>query len=151
MLEVNKNVLLFFAGIVWLLVGAMLLLFAFLWLSKGPQIHDYVFAFVGITAALFIHHLGFLKIVDKNVKRILPMEREKSIFSFIPWKSYITVVFMIALGALLRQSSIPKHYLAVVYISIGLALILSSVRYFRIYFTERQRRERENEKNQVSL
>jgi len=59
MLEVNKNVLLFFAGIVWLLVGAMLLLFAFLWLSKGPQIHDYVFAFVGITAALFIHHLGF--------------------------------------------------------------------------------------------
>ena len=94
-----------------------------------------------LTAALFIHHLGFLKIVDKNVNRILPMEREKSIFSFIPWKSYITVVFMIALGALLRQSSIPKHYLAVVYISIGLALILSSVRYFRIYFTERQRSE----------
>jgi di/tricarboxylate transporter len=142
MLKVHKNVLLFLAGIVWLLVGTMLLLFALLWLCRGPHIHDYVFAFVGIAAALLIHHLGFLKIVDKNVKRILPMDRKKSIFSFVPWKSYIIIAFMIALGALLRHSSIPKHYLAVVYISIGLALVLSSVRYFRIYFTKILRSER---------
>jgi hypothetical protein len=142
MLTVNKNVLLFLAGIVWLLAGAMMLLFASLWLSKNPRIHAYVFAFAGITAGLVIHHAGFLKIVDKNIKRILPMDRKKPVFSFIPGKSYITIVLMIALGALLRHSSVPKHYLAVVYISIGLALILSSVRYFRIYFTEMKRPER---------
>jgi hypothetical protein len=38
---------------------------------------------------------------------------------------------MIGMGAVLRLSPVPKAYLSVVYIAIGLALILSSVRYLR--------------------
>jgi hypothetical protein len=37
---------------------------------------------------------------------------------------------MIALGLLLRHSAIPKPYLAILYIGMGLALLLSSLRYF---------------------
>jgi len=59
------------------------------------------------------------------------MEGRRCIFSFIPWKSYILIIIMIAIGFLLRHSPIPKLYLAVLYTGIGTALILSSVRYLR--------------------
>lgn len=82
--------------------------------------------------AMVIHHFGFLRIVDRNLRRILPAEEKKCIFSFMPWKSYFLVAVMVCAGIFLRHSSIPKQYLSILYIGIGLALILSSVRYFRV-------------------
>ena len=43
---------------------------------------------------------------------------------------------MIAMGAILRHSPIPKGYLAILYTGIGLALVLSSVRYMRVFLKE---------------
>ena len=48
------------------------------------------------------------------------------------WKSYLLLGVMMALGIGLRHSPLPKPYLAVLYIGIGLALVLSSVRYLRV-------------------
>jgi hypothetical protein len=73
-----------------------------------------------------------LKIVDKNLGRILSMEGKRCAFSFLTWKSYVMVALMIAMGAVLRHSPIPKPYLAMLYIGIGLALVLSSIRYLRV-------------------
>jgi hypothetical protein len=47
------------------------------------------------------------------------------------WKSYLIVAVMVTMGIMLRHSSIPKQYLSIMYIGIGTALILSSIRYFR--------------------
>ena len=88
-------------------------------------------AVVGFVGSLIIHHFGFLRIVNRNLDRIVPMEGKRCVFSFMPWKSYALVAVMIILGVLLRHSPIPKLYLAVLYIAIGTALILSSVRYLR--------------------
>jgi len=63
-------------------------------------------------------------------------EREAVLISFISWKSYLIIIIMVTLGVLLRHSEIPKHYLAILYTGIGLALILSSVRYMRVFFRE---------------
>ena len=60
------------------------------------------------------------------------MEGTKCVFSFMTWKSYVIVAVMVAMGALLRHSPIPKPYLAILYIGIGLALLLSSIRYLRV-------------------
>ena len=136
---VTKNVLLFLAGFVWTCVGTMLLFLAFSWLSKAPNANSTVFVSAGIVLALLVHHFGFLRIVDKNLKRILPMDDKKCVFSFISWKSYLIIAVMIAMGTTLRRSAIPKQYLAVVYIGIGLALILSSVRYMRVLLREIRR------------
>jgi hypothetical protein len=95
-----------------------------------------LFAGAGVVLALLVHHFGFLKIVDKNLERILPMHGMRCLFSFIPWKSYFIIAIMITMGATLRHSAIPKQYLAIVYLGIGLALILSSVRYIRVFFRE---------------
>ena len=78
----------------------------------------------------------FLKIVDKNLDRIIPMSGKRCIFSFIPWKSYLIIVLMILMGFFLRLSPIPKIYLTTVYIAIGMSLILSSIRYLRVFLME---------------
>jgi len=128
---VNKEVLLFLAGFLWLGVGTMLLFLSFSWL-KAFQVHgSFLFAGIGVVVALVVHHFGFLKIVDKNLGRILPMEGTQCIFSFMSWKSYLIVAVMVTVGQLLRHSPIPKPYLSMLYIGIGLALLLSSVRYLR--------------------
>jgi hypothetical protein len=129
---VDKWVLLLLAGFMWIGVGIMLLTFAYSWLRALHGVKYFIFAVTGIVVALMIHHFGFLKIVDNNLGRILPMEGKRCIFSFITWKSYIIVAIMIAMGTMLRHSPIPKSYLSVVYTGIGLSLILSSVRYIRV-------------------
>ena len=133
---VANNLLLFIAGIVWAAVGFMLLSLAYSWLSKASNINIHPFVIAGIAGALLIHHFGFLKIAEKNLKRILEMQDKSCIFAFIPWKSYLIIAIMILMGAMLRHSVIPKHYLAILYIAIGLALMLSSIRYIRVFIRE---------------
>jgi hypothetical protein len=129
---VGRRTLLFVGGFVWVCVGIMLLTFSCQWLGAfhASSILPYVAA--GIALALVVHHFGFLKIVDKNLGRLLTAEEKKCVFYFMPWRSYLTVAVMVTLGVGLRHSPIPKQYLAILYVGIGLGLILSSVRYFRV-------------------
>ena len=136
---VAKNLLLFLAGIVWLFVGIMLVFLAYTWLTAAPNINIYLFTGAGVAIALFAHHFGFIKIANKNLNRILQMNGKKCLFAFVPWKSYLIIVIMITMGITLRHSAIPKPYLAILYIGIGLGLILSSVKYMRIFFREIRR------------
>lgn len=133
---VPKSFLLVLAGIVWECVGVMLLLLAFSWLKATSETFLYFHWGAGIVLALLIHHFGFLKIVDKNLSRILQMDGKKCVFAFFPRKSYLLILVMVLMGAILRHSMIPKKYLAILYIGIGLALILSSIRYLRFFYKE---------------
>ena len=133
---VDKRALIFLSFLVWVVVGMMLLLYAYSWLKASQVNHSYIFAGLGFGAALVIHHFGFLKIVDKNLGRILPMEEKKCAFSFMTWKSYIIVAVMVTMGTVLRHSAIPKTYLSILYIGIGLSLILSSIRYLRVFLSQ---------------
>jgi len=128
---VSKSVLLLVAGMMWVMVGIMLNCMAYSWLRIERPAHAISAVAVGFVGSLFIHHFGFLRIVDRNLDRILPMEGKRCIFSFMPWTSYVLIAVMIASGFLLRHSPIPKLYLSVLYTGIGTALILSSVRYLR--------------------
>ena len=128
---VPRSTLLLIAGIVWISVGIMLDGLSYSWLRTEDLTHAIIASIIGFICALVIHHLGFLRIVDKNLDRILPMEGRRCVFSFMPWRSYVLIIIMVLLGFLLRHSPIPKLYLAVPYIGIGTALILSSVRYLR--------------------
>ncbi len=120
----------------WVGVGAMLLSLSYTWLRSIQLPGSLVFAGMGLSLALVVHHFGFLRIVDKNLGRILPMKGKKCLFSFMSWKSYFLVAVMAAMGIRLRHSSIPKSYLSVLYIGIGMALILSSIRYLRVFYRQ---------------
>ena len=133
---VEKSVLILLSGTVWIVVGVMLLTFAYSWLASIRLSMAFEFIAFGFAAALLIHHFGFLKVVDKNLGRILPMEGKQCAFSFMSWKSYVLVLFMVTIGIVLRHSTIPKSYLAILYVGIGIALILSSVRYIRYFLKQ---------------
>ncbi len=128
---VPKSGLLFMAGMIWLSIGVVMDSIAYSWLKPDPLRPALLISSVGFVFALLIHHFGFLRIVDRNLGRILPMEGRRCLFSFMPWKSYILVLVMVLGGFLLRHSALPKSYLALLYLAIGTALILSSVRYLR--------------------
>jgi len=127
---IHKKFLIVIAGVVWCCVGIMLSSMAFKWLCifKG---NSWLFVIPGIFAALIIHHFGFLRIVTKNLGRISGLPERPCVFSFISWKSYLIIIVMVTMGITLRNSSLPKQYLSVLYLGIGLALFLSSIRYFR--------------------
>jgi hypothetical protein len=132
----GKSTLIFLSFLMWIAVGALLLSYAYSWLRAVPVRLGLLFAGAGFCAALIIHHFGFLKIVDKNLGRILRIEGKKCLFSFMTWKSYLNVVVMVAMGIGLRHSPVPKTYLAVLYTGIGLSLILSSIRYLRFFLMQ---------------
>jgi hypothetical protein len=134
---VKKRYLLLLAGFMWFGVGLILIRYSIVWLiplGKGALL----FAISGLLSALLIHHFGFLKIVDKNLQRIEEMEDKMFIFSFMSLKSYFLVLIMISMGIALRHSPIPKKYLSVLYSGIGVALVLSSIRYFRMFSRHRK-------------
>ena len=132
---VGKPVLVLLAGVLWLGVGIMLCSLAGGWLIQDGDAKDWWFAGIGFLVAMPIHHFGFLRIVDRNLGRIKKIEGKYCAFGFMPWKSSILIPVMMTMGILMRHSSLPKTYLSVVYIGIGLSLVLSSIRYFRYLFS----------------
>jgi hypothetical protein len=135
---VKTPVLLFISGILWIGVAVMLDTFAAGWLIHFHGHFLWLYPTIGILAALVIHHFGFLRVVDKNLRRFSKMEEKTCVFAFMSWKSYLMVMVMVSMGIALRHSSIPKQFLSILYIGIGLALFLSSIRYFRILITKRK-------------
>jgi uncharacterized membrane protein len=130
---VDKKFLVALSGIIWTVVGIVLCNLAVKWLSQTPAKSVLVLGLAGIILSLLIHHFGFLKIVDKNIARIMAKEGKVCIFGFQPWKSYLLIMVMIVMGMTLRNSTVPKPYLAIIYIGFGGAMLLSSLRYHRIF------------------
>lgn len=128
---VDKKILVLLAGIMWCGVGVMLVGLTISWLSNYQD--KLLFYLTGFITAMPIHHFGFLKIADKNLRRLLPVTEKKCLFSFMTWRSYLIVLVMVSTGIAMRHSAIPKNYLSVLYIGIGLALFLSGLRYFRFF------------------
>jgi uncharacterized membrane protein len=131
---VDKRLLIFLSGILWSLVGIMLCKLAMNWLSLTSRQNTVCPGITGVVLAVLIYYFGFLKLVNKNTGRILSKEGKVCIFAFQPWKSYLIILVMIGVGTILRHSSMPKHYLAIIYIGFGGAMILSSLVYYRHFF-----------------
>jgi hypothetical protein len=130
----DKRILVLLAGLMWCGVGIMLIRYAVTWLSPCSTKEQVFFYAAGFFVAMPVHHFGFLKIADKNLKRLLPLTEKRCVFSFMTWKSYLIVLVMVSMGIALRHSSLPKRYLSIIYNGIGLALFLSGIRYFRFFF-----------------
>lgn len=127
----KKKYLLLPAGFMWMGVGIMLCTLAFLWLLHAS--YPFPFALAGVIAGVIIYRFGFVKLARKNIDRIIALEGRHCFFSFITFRSYLIVIFMIALGVTLRHSHIHKDWLSLIYNGIGLGLALSSISYFKAY------------------
>jgi hypothetical protein len=128
----KRPTLILWAGIVWTITGAALIIVSFAWLDSSPAGRA-VSLTAGLLAGLAIYHFGFSKLADTNLERIrsqAPGKERVCIFAFQNKRSYYMIGIMMAAGYTLRHSPIPKIYMAPAYAAIGLGLVLSSVRYY---------------------
>jgi hypothetical protein len=129
-LSVPKQWLFLLAGLMWSGVGILLCSFAYRWLVDLHSAGAVWSGAVGAAAALIIYRFGFLGIARKNINRLNQYFEQACLFAFISGKSYVLVAFMMTLGIVLRNSPIPREYLAILYSGIGAALFLSSLHYY---------------------
>ncbi len=130
---VDRRLLLALSGATWIIVGVILCNLAIGWLLSADPERTALLGLSGIFFSLLIHHFLFLRIVDRNIDRILPMKNKVCLFAFQPWKSYLIIAIMVGIGIILRHSPLPRPYLSVIYIGFGGAMLLSSIRYIRIF------------------
>ncbi len=129
--RVDRKILILISGLMWCGVGVMLMILAETWVNHYSGRGKYIYYITGFLIAMPVHYFGFLRLAKKNLSRLIPISGKKCVFSFITWKSYITLAIMIFMGIILRHSSIPKNYLSILYNGIGLGLFLSGIRYLR--------------------
>jgi hypothetical protein len=124
----------FLAGMMWSMVGIMLCRLAYIWLAAVNWSLWLPLGLLGVISALAAYGYGFSKIAYKNIVRLCLLPDKCCIFAFQAWKSYLIVILMIMLGITLRHLPIPKHFLAVIYATIGGALFLSSFHFYRCVY-----------------
>ncbi len=117
------------AGLVWSAVGVMLVAWAVSWLAAATPFATLTFGVGGVTLALVAWRMLFRRLAAKNLERLAGLPDRLCVFGFQSPQSYLITVAMIALGVTLRHSALPKPELAVVYLAIGGALFLASMRY----------------------
>lgn len=130
-LPVHRGWLLVLAGLVWSGVGLGLCKMAWLWLAALPAGARSLRLLVGLSGAMAAWRFAFASIAGNNIERIGGLSEKQSLFAFQTPRSYFLVIFMIGLGLALRHSPVPKPWLAVVYTTIGGALVLASAQYYR--------------------
>jgi hypothetical protein len=132
--EVANKWLFLLAGAMWSAVGFMLCSLAYRWLG---EYHGLAVIWVGLGSfflAMVVYRFGFSHIAHRNISRIASFRKSICLFAFMPWKSYLLVGGMMALGILLRSSGLPHIILAAIYIIIGVALFSSSLHYYPLFW-----------------
>ncbi|MBI5267303.1 MAG: hypothetical protein HY851_08735 [candidate division Zixibacteria bacterium] len=134
---VSRRTLTLTAAALWTLAGLVLITRALFWLNQaetGTLIMAALFAVIGLLKGEYI----LSRIARRNVQRIRELSPHKSkicIFAFQAMQSYLIVTAMITAGILLRLSPLPRHWLAMLYIAIGVALEWASVVYWKTGFS----------------
>jgi len=102
------------------------------WLQNLETEFTSLLVLAGILPGILVALFGFARIVRKNIRRIEEMEPRVSVFAFQAWHSYVLIVIMMSMGIYVRHSGlIPMILKTPGYYTIGTALSLSSLRYYR--------------------
>jgi integral membrane sensor domain MASE1 len=130
---VNKNHLIIIAGLLWLVVGIMLLNFARVWILAYEGSYTWVFISAGLLLAVIKYFLVFTRMADRNLERINKIESRAPIYYLYTPATYILIIVMMAAGMLARKTNFPRECLGSIDIAIGLGLILGAIRFFVKY------------------
>ena len=136
---VPKRVLLFVAALLWTFAGSMLLF-------KGYKMLDQEVSYLWIKVAVtFLCGLAFYWKVFaglslKHTLRILNLKVEyPCVFAFFNVRSYLMMALMISMGITLRKTGwVSPSYLAYLYLTMSIPLMLSSVRFYYTGFFYRR-------------
>ncbi len=134
--SVRRHWLFFAAGLVWLTVGCGLIAAACFWLYRSAWPLSLLLAALSLALGLIVYSFGFSRIVKKNIERIGGKPEVVCLFAFQGWRSYFLILTMMLMGYTLRHLPVPKDVDAMIYFTIGSALICGSALYFRQFYAE---------------
>lgn len=133
-----RSVHLLVAGSIWILVGIFLMLRGIQWLYGIEKLWIIIPGIlIGTVKALFMLEPS----ANKNIKRILEGGNRKCLGAVYSWKTWLLVFLMMGMGCLLRNSTLPKEFLGLFYVSIGWGLLFASR---KCWFAWRKELLREN-------
>jgi len=133
-IKVKQEILILLSGLIWSLIGILLNIMAVGWLIKLNFMERIIILIIGMALGILISYFGFVRMIRINTYRILKYEKKACVFAFQSWKSYVIFVIMVTMGFFMRSSGIvPKLILAPIYMGIGLALFISSIKYYRTF------------------
>jgi hypothetical protein len=118
-----------FAALIWGAVGVMLITRAIIWFSGDFGRGALISLAVGLVMAGGMIPGMFVKIVHKNLARLALRPDPACLFSVFGWRSWILAVIMSIGGITLRNSGVPRLYLAGPYFGMGLCLLSGAVLY----------------------
>lgn len=123
--------LLFVAAGLWTFAGSILIYKGIHMLDKAAQM-IWLRLLVSLVTGLVFYWFMFAKISAKHTNRIMGLKRERPcLFSFFNSRSYLLMLAMISAGVFLRRSGlVPQHYLSSLYLTMGVPLSLSSVKFY---------------------
>ncbi len=118
-----RTVHLLVAASIWTVVGLMLMLRGAGWLASVESLWLFLPAVaLGTGKSLLILDRS----AKKGVDRIVHLQDGKCIGGVYSVKTWLLVLLMMVMGCLLRNSSLPKEFLGVFYVTIGWGLFFSS-------------------------
>jgi hypothetical protein len=131
---VRRRTLILSAAVVWALVGAFLSFRAVLWFRSSDRAVSWM-VFLALVIGFLKGHFLLSRMARRNIKRILELSPHKEkicIFAFQAIQAYLVIFGMMALGIILRHSSVAREALAIVYLAIGSALMYASLPYWMV-------------------
>jgi hypothetical protein len=132
---IPRHYLFALAGFLWTIAGGLLCVRAEIWLESYPFSLEVVLELVSVALAAAGYFLFFFKVVQKSIDRIGRLPDRACLFAFTAWHGYIMIAAMMTLGITLRNTPIPKYYLAVPYTAMGGILLIGSLKFYRRFLS----------------
>ena len=128
---VPKRSLLFVAAAVWTFAGAMLLFKGFKMLDTTNR-YLWLKLIISLAGGILFYQKLFSKLSLKHTIRILNLkENYPCAFSFFNFRSYLMMALMISMGITLRKTGwVAPGSLSVLYLTMSVPLLLSSIRFY---------------------
>jgi hypothetical protein len=119
----SRSVHLFVVASLWTAVGFILMSRGIVWLNAIDKLWL-------VLPALLIGSMKSLFMLDKSAKkiinRIISTRDGRCFWGIYSVKTWLLILVMMITGCLIRNSSLPKEFLGLFYISIGWGLFFSS-------------------------
>ena len=94
---VDKHVLILISGVLWSIIGVMLITIASRWLSPMESSQVITEGVLGSITGIVVAWFGLRRIAEKNISRILAYPSKVCLFAFQEWKSYFMIMLMMGI------------------------------------------------------
>ena len=125
----TARVQLVLAAVVWLVGASILGVRGVVYLSLSHW--AFWLLALGLVIGILKGHLVLDRVARKAIIRIRLRGRERCLFGFFSWQSWLLIACMMGGGIALRNSGAPPAFLGVLYMAVATALLYGDVTYWR--------------------